>query len=112
MSMIDLTENEIYWRETWCEILYQNGIDICVDDDKNEAIAKDFASNAEAQGNYMTPVEGDSEIEKLKLKIKKLESRVPCTHCGGHGGSWVAVGSSHSGWDDCRHCNGNKWLSA
>lgn len=110
--MSNLTENEIYWSETWCEILANNGLDICVDREKHESIAKDFASNAEVQGDYMAPVEGDSEIEKLKLKIKKLESRVPCTHCGGHGGSWVAVGSTKSSWDDCRHCNGNKWLSS
>ena len=109
--MSERTENEIYWSETWCEVLANNGVDICVEQDKHEAIAKDFALNASVQGEYMAPVQGECEIEKLKLKIKKLESRVPCTHCGGNGGSWVAVGSSHSSWDDCRHCNGNKWLN-
>ncbi|CAL9962531.1 hypothetical protein VPHK24_0081 [Vibrio phage K24] len=108
--MSSLTESEIYWSETWCEILSNNGVDICVDIGKHEAIAKDFALNASVQGEYMAPVRGECEIEKLKLQIKKLEERVPCTHCGGNGGSWISVGSHHSSWDDCRHCNGNKWL--
>ena len=108
--MRNLTENELYWSETWCEVLFNNGVDICVDQDTHEAIAKDFASNAKVQGNYMAPAQGECEIEKLKLKIKKLENRVPCTYCGGHGGSWNAVTSHHSSWDDCHHCNGKKWI--
>lgn len=107
--MSNLTENETYWSETWCEILHQNGIDICVDNEKHESIAKDFASNAEVQGNYMAPVEGDSEMEKLKLKIKKLESRIPCTYCGGHGGKRISYGT-RSGWSECIKCNGKAWI--
>lgn len=106
-----MTEIEVYWSETWAEVLANNGVDICVDIEKHEAIAKDFASNAEVQVDYMAPVGGECEITKLKGIIKKLESRVPCTYCGGSGGVWVSVGSSHSSWDDCRNCNGNKWLS-
>lgn len=110
--MSNLTESEIYWSETWSEILANHGLDIWVAQEKHEAIARDFASNAGVQGDYMAQMQGDCEIEKLELQIKKLESRVPCTYCGGHGGGWVAVGSSHKSWDDCRHCNGNKWLSS
>ena len=95
--MSDLEENEIYWSEIWCEILADHDLDICLDDEKHESIAKDFALAAQVQGNYMAPVEGECEIEKLKLQISKLESRVPCTYCGGRGGYHVAVGSSHSG---------------
>ena len=111
--MSNLTEDELYWLHSWSEVLFNNGIDICTEsEEQNEAIAKDFAANASVQSEYMAPVEGDSEVEKLKLQIKKLESRVPCTYCGGHGGAWTAVGSSHKGWDDCRYCHGNKWLSS
>jgi DnaJ-class molecular chaperone len=107
--MSDLTEQEQYWDETWQEILYQNGVDITVDREVRESISKDFALNASVQSDYMAPIEGDSEVEKLKLQIKKLESRVPCTACGGRGGQTILIGS-HSSWDRCCKCSGKAWI--
>ena len=106
-----LTENETYWSETWCEILSSNGVDVCVDQKLHEAIAKDFAANAEVQVDYTAPVQSECEIDKLKLQIKKLESRRPCTNCGGHGGRWIKFDlTARASFEDCMYCNGRKWL--
>lgn len=107
-----MTESEIYWDQLWSEILSEHGIDLDITKELHEEISKDFAANAEAQGEYSAPIQGDCEIKKLMDKIKKLESRVPCNKCGGTGGYNVGVGSAHYSWSDCIACNGKKWLSS
>ena len=95
---------ESYWEISMQEILGEH--DIFVEQDVLRQIARDVEGCASVQSDYSAPVSGNSEVEQLKEEIRKLKNRRPCTACGGVGGSWLAVGASHSSWNDCRNCGG------
>lgn len=94
-----------YWEISMQEILVEHGVS--VDGEVLKRIASDVESCASVQSDYSAPVTGVSEIDRLKDEICRLKNRRACTSCGGTGGSWLGVGSSHSSWNDCRHCKGS-----
>jgi len=98
-----------YWEITMQEILSEHDISVC--GDVLMQIARSVEICASVQSEYSAPVSGISEVESLKEEIKRLKNRRACTACGGHGGSSIAVGSSHSSWSDCRHCGGSGMIN-
>lgn len=105
-----MTDKEMYWATVWQEILSDYGVNVDVDDGENDDIGKAFARCSDSEYDYTPPVNGESELNILRARIIELENREPCPSCGGRGGNSVAVGTNHTSWNDCNHCNGKKWI--
>lgn len=95
-----------YWRICVEEILGDHGVEATTE--QIEAMAKDFESCANVQGDYSAPIENPAvrEAKELGRKLKIEQAKVFCKTCQGTGRLVEQFSSSHYSDSDCWKCRG------
>lgn len=103
-----------YWREAISCALDDNDIPHSLTSDQLDTIAKDLVMSADcesqASGTECIPDPRRTEIDELKRKLKREQTKEICENCAGKGRIRERCGPTRSSTSNCYTCNGEGYI--